>query len=63
MREQVQEYSDGLNVVFREVNDEEDGTGICSLCGGQCLDPEHDGGGRTLDEQMICEICDTDSYS
>ncbi|MGI9505152.1 MAG: hypothetical protein ACR2RE_19090 [Geminicoccaceae bacterium] len=45
-----------LELSFVERKDEE-GTGICNECGGQCLDPTSDGVGITRSGAAICSGC------
>ena len=49
--------SDEITLTTCEYTDA-DGTGTCSQCGGQCMDPDQDGDvGITRDGAPICSGC------
>ena len=54
-------WDDGPIEVNAVEHTDAEGTGACGQCGSQCLDPNFDGIGITVDGEPVCKRC-ADSY-
>ena len=58
MNQEIIQLSDDMTVIADEYADE-DGTGTCSKCGGQCMDYRDDvpNVGNRLGDDPVCQSC------
>jgi len=40
-----------------EDNEEQNGSGTCSMCHAQCCDPDFDRTGIKIDNEVVCTAC------